>query len=407
MHILFITHYFPPEVNAPANRTYEHALRWIKEGAQITVITNHPNHPQGKLFDGYRNCWLKREQQNGIQVIRVKTYLTPNKGSFKRTLNFLFFFLMAIYTSIFVSKVDVVVATSPQFFCGLAGTIVKRLKNRPLVLEIRDLWPDSIRAVGATQTKCFFRWLKKVEKWMYFSADRIVALTEAFRQYIIDLGYNAKMIFTIPNSADFERLEIISLHQPLFTRSSRFVLAYIGTLGMAHNLITLVEVADLLQNNPDIHFLIVGDGAEKERIAAGIKTRQLKNMTLLPLQPKQHVPYYLSQIDVGLVILRDDPLFRTVIPSKMFEFMAMQRPILLAAPEGEATHIVTNFNCGVVVEPDNPQKFAEKVIQLYDHPESCMSMGQKGYQAALNHFNRDLLAGQMFKIIQDLDNNSG
>ncbi|HCK99001.1 MAG TPA: glycosyltransferase WbuB, partial [Candidatus Marinimicrobia bacterium] len=150
-NILFLTHYFPPEVNAPANRTYEHAVRWVKSGVAVTVITNHPNHPHGRLYPGYRNRWISRENVDGVNVIRVKTFLTPNKGTIRRSINYLVYMLMAVCVSRKIKQVDTIVATSPQFFCGIAGAVVSKLRNKPFILEIRDLWPDSITAVNAVR----------------------------------------------------------------------------------------------------------------------------------------------------------------------------------------------------------------------------------------------------------------
>ncbi|MDZ4689439.1 MAG: glycosyltransferase, partial [Planctomycetaceae bacterium] len=173
MHILFLTHYFPPEVNAPASRTFEHCARWVKAGHQVTVVTCAPNCPTGVVFDGYRNAWRSEEEQAGIRVIRVWSYLAANKGFFSRIVNFVSYMLTAVWCAIRLRKVDVVVATSPQFFCGWAGVLCHWLRRWPFVLEIRDIWPESIIAVGAMRRSWAMRFLEWLELRMYAAADYI------------------------------------------------------------------------------------------------------------------------------------------------------------------------------------------------------------------------------------------
>jgi hypothetical protein len=210
MHMLFLTHYFPPEVNAPASRTYENAKRWIKEGHQVTVITCTPNHPTGVVYPGYKNRLWQWDEKDGIRVLRVKTYLSANKGFAKRILNYVSYMFSAMVFCLRVGRVDIVVSTSPQFFCGLAGYFVSRIKRRPWVLEIRDLWPESIIAVGAVKSRTMIGMLQGLETWMYRKADRIVALTNAFKRHIVRSyihNYQRRGPGAVPGTAQGKRLQ--------------------------------------------------------------------------------------------------------------------------------------------------------------------------------------------------------
>ena len=398
--ILFLTHYFPPEVNAPANRIYEHAIRWVKSGISVTVITNNPNHPHGKLFPGYKNKWQFFEIVDGIDVFRVKTFITPNKGKIKRSINFFMFMVRSIIASYKVKCFEVVLATSPQFFCGVAGAIIGKIRNKPFVLEIRDLWPDSITAVRALNKKFVLRILMKIEKWMYFSSYRIITLTDSFKDHVINYGYPSENIETISNGIDFNRLKITETVEKAFSRNGKFILSYIGTFGMAHHLETVLQAASQLHDNKEIHFLLIGDGAECEKLITLRTEMKLQNVTILPLQPKKLIPYFIKISDVGLIMLKNSELFKTVIPSKMFEYMAMKKPIITSIPKGEATDIVDKYNCGVNVLPENSEELSKSILFLYKNHSTRDVMGKNGLIAVKNDFNRDVLAHRFLTIIK-------
>ncbi|MFO7914296.1 MAG: glycosyltransferase family 4 protein [Candidatus Krumholzibacteriales bacterium] len=398
--VLFLSHYFPPEVNAPARRTYEHAIKWIDNGLEVTVITNHPNHPQGKLYEGYRNRWLSKEQIDGIDVVRVKTFITPNRGMLKRGINFLFFMIMSVIASLSVKKPDVVIATSPQLFCGLAGTIIKRIKRAPLILEIRDLWPDSIIAVGALKECLIIKFLRRLEKYMYFSANKIVTLTDKFKEHIESLGYPAGKIATIPNSFDLNHLGEMGMVYSELKGKDKFICSYIGTFGMAHNLEIVLQAAKLLQEIKGISFLLVGDGSEKSTIVDKCEKMELDNVDILPLQPNDKILKFYKLSSVGLIMLKDSYLFRSVVPSKMFEYMAVKTPLLMSVPEGEATTIVKKYDCGVLCDPDSPESLAENIMHLFNNQDKLEYYGDNGYKAVMEKYNRGVFASKYQELIE-------
>jgi len=405
MHILFLTHYFPPEVNAPASRTFENAKRWVKAGHRVTVITCVPNHPKGIAYPGFKNRLYQWDEVEGIRVLRVMTYLSPNEGFLKRTFNYVSYMISAIFFSQLVKNVDIVVSTSPQFFCGMAGYFVSRLKRRQWVLEIRDLWPESIVTVGAIKQRKVIQFLELLEKFLYLKADHIVALTNAFKSHILKKGVPAERISVITNGAD------LNMYIPLPRRNSvsdeyglsdSFVVSYIGTHGMAHSLKTVLQAAKKLESKKNILFLLVGDGAEREALLKEKKKLGLNNVLMLPQQPKEKIPGLLAASDVCMVLLRKDDLFKTVIPSKMFESMAMERPIILGV-DGESRQIVEEAQCGIVIEPEDHDGLACTVEKLSVDQELVRKLGVNGRRFVEDHYNREFLAGIYLNILLNLN----
>lgn len=401
MRILFLTHYFPPEVNAPASRTFENAKRWAASGHQVTVVTCAPNHPRGALYPGYRNRWIARERVDGIDVVRVKTYLSANEGFASRIANYLSYLLAVVFFAPLFGAADVVVSTSPQFFCGLAGYPVSRLKRATWVLEVRDLWPESIKAVGAMRSRFPIAILERIESFMYRRADRVVPVTDSFVSHIERRGVPREKITVVKNGADLSRF----IPAPRFNRfreevgvAERFVVSYLGTHGMAHALGTVLDAAELLREREDIVFLLVGDGAEREHLARERERRGLENVVMLGQQPKERMPEILAASDACLVHLRRSDLFTTVIPSKIFETMAMERPILLGV-EGETRRLVEEGECGLFFQPEDARDLASAAVRLADSPSLGERLGRNGRDFVRRHFNRDVLALRYLELL--------
>jgi glycosyltransferase involved in cell wall biosynthesis len=404
MRILFLSHYFPPEVNAPASRTYEHCKEWVRSGHQVTVVTCAPNHPRGVVYDGYRNRLWQREVRDGIDVIRVGTYITANEGFAKRSLGYLSFMLACICAAPFLPRADVLVTTSPQFFNGLAGYPVKLLKRIPWVLEIRDLWPESILAVGAVKNRWVIRFLSALEGFAYRKADHIVPVTEAFRRYMLGRGIASSKITVVRNGADLgfyrEGSDPSSLRASLGLEG-KFVASYVGTHGMAHGLDTVLDAAARLRDRNDIAFLLVGDGAERKRLLALRDERRLDNVVMLEQQPKERMPEIWALSDASLVVLKKSPLFETVIPSKIFESMAMRKPIILGVA-GEAREIVAEGRAGLTVEPENADELAAAVLRLAQQPQLCNDLGDNGHSYVTANFDRRVLAKRLEAVFAGL-----
>jgi glycosyltransferase involved in cell wall biosynthesis len=399
MNILFLADNFPPERNAQASRVYERACYWVNWGHQVTVLTCFPNFPEGKLYPGYRNRWRQVETIDGIRVVRLKTYIAPNAGTVRRILDFLSFMVMAFIAGLFEKRPSVLAVTSPQFFAAVAGCALAMVRRCPFVLELSDLWPDSIVAVGAMKPNLALRWLEKVELFLYHRASRIVSLTSAFKQNLVRRGVAPEKIDVVINGVDLRRYAPQARDEGFANEwglpVEEFVVGYIGTHGMAHALENVLDAAALL-GQYKIRLLFVGTGAEREKLMALARSRRLSNVVFVPPQPKERMPAVWSVCDVALVHLKNTPLFETVIPSKIFEAMAMGKPVLLAAPEGEASRIVRWERNGLHVPAGSPGELAAACLLLKESPAFVRQLAERSQAAAASYSRerqaRDMLA---------------
>lgn len=405
MHIVAFSHYYPPEVNAPASRLSEHAKVWIEQGHQVTVITCAPNHPQGTLYTGYTNRWFQRHEAGGVQVVRVWSYLAANEGFLPRILNYTSYAITAVLALPRIARPDIILTTSPQFFCGLAGLPARLLRRAPWVLEIRDLWPESIVTVGAMKKGRVIRFLEWLEQLAYRKADRVVSVTDGFVPHIASRRKRDD-ISVIKNGVDlslYHARDNISAQEvkARFGLSGRFVAAYVGTHGMAHGLDMVLDAALLLRDDPHIGFLLVGDGAERVRLQARATELKLSNVHFAGQLPKSEMPAIWSATDASLIILRKRDTFKTVLPSKMFEAMAMQCPIILGV-EGEARALLDAAQAGIGIEPENANELAKAVKTLVSNKSLAADFGTNGRAHVEAQFDRTKLAQRYLEIFEDV-----
>lgn len=408
MRILFFSHYYPPEVNAPATRTSEHCMRWAAAGHEVTVVTCAPNCPRGVVYPGYRNRLRPQvEDVDGVRVVRVWTFLAANAGSGRRILSFLSYLVSAILAALWLPRPDVVVATSPQFFCGWAGVLVSWLRRVPFVLEIRDIWPESIQAVGAMRSGLILRVLERLERWMYRAADHIVAVGDGYRDRILQRADVSDRISVITNGVDPKRFAPRPADPELLRRwrlEGKFVCSYIGTIGMAHGLEVVLEAARLLrgQGRGDIAFCLVGDGSSRQRLEAEVRAAGMENLVIFTgQQPKETIPAILASSDACLIHLKKCDLFETVIPSKIFETMAMGRPIIMGV-RGPARDIVLQAGAGLEMEPESATSLVASVRALADDRLLTARLGRTARQCVLANFNRDVLAARLLRVMEEV-----
>lgn len=368
----------------------------------MTVVTCAPNHPQGKVYEGYRNLIYQRETKDGINVVRVWTFMTANEGFLKRTLNYISYMCSAVIVSLFLSKADVVLSTSPQFFNGLAGYFVSKLRKIPWVLEIRDLWPESIVAVGAIRSPAIITMLEWVERFAYRKADRIVPVTDSFKAYMLDKGIDAGKVNVVKNGVDLDQyapLEGASALAEELRVKGKFVVAYFGTHGMAHHLETIFHAARRLSSSKNIVFLMVGDGAERQALVRVRDEMALENVMMLDQQPKSRMREFWAVSDISLVLLKKSDLFKTVIPSKIFESLAMAKPIILGV-EGESAELLQAAKAGICIEPEQADDLAAHVLELSQDPERCQQLGRNGRRYVMEHFDRVVLARKVTSVLE-------
>lgn len=406
MNILFVSANFPPEVNAPANRIYEHALQWVKEGIGIEIITAPPNFPEGVLHKGYKNTFAG-ENVDGISVMRIPMYIAENKGTLRRTLSYLSFMLSSIwYSRKSTAHPNVVVATSPQFFAAIGGYVISRLKRVPFVLEVRDLWPESIVAVGAMKRNAIIRLFERIERFLYRRADHIVVVTETFKRVIERKGISPSRISVLKNGVDVEVFsqpldaELLCELRTRYDLHGKFVVSYIGTIGMAHRADILLEAAQMCSDE-DIVFLVMGAGSERESLAERQRVLKLRNFRLVDKQPREIARHVLGLSDVSVVHLRDTPLFRSVIPSKIFEAMALGKPIVIGV-NGESRTLVEDAGAGLPFRPESAAELAEVVRLLRRDPHLYARLSENGCAAVGQHFDRKTLAAKYISILESV-----
>ncbi|MCF6775576.1 glycosyltransferase family 4 protein [Thiotrichales bacterium 19X7-9] len=365
-HILFISDNFYPESNALANRLYDHARIWVKEGYQVTILTCVPNFPKGKVFQGYKNKWRSKEVVDGIEVMRIKSFIAQNKGSFKRIVDYLSFGMHAAIQGLFIKKVDLVIGTSPQPFSVFAAWFVARLKRKAFIFELRDLWPESVVAVDAMgKQNLLLRLFGWSVKRLYKKADMIVSVTDSFKNILIQKdGIDPEKIIVCKNGIDFSQikppLDVQSLKLQ-YQIGEKFLVGYIGTIGMAHSVHTIIEAAKLAEDQ-SVHFIIMGTGAYAEQIKSQAQT--LDNVTFIDSGSRSDAIEVTNMLDASIVHLKNTPLFETVIPSKVFESMALGKPILMGV-KGEVRDIVINqAQAGIAFEPEDAVSLNQAIAQM-------------------------------------------
>jgi colanic acid biosynthesis glycosyl transferase WcaI len=396
--ILYVSQYFPPEMGAPAARVSELARAWAEAGHEVCVLTGFPNHPTGVVPAEYRGKLRARERWGAVEVLRTWVYATANRGIARRSLAFLSFAASSVVLGALdrsVREADVVIATSPQFLCAVGGYALARLLGVPYVLEIRDLWPQSIVEVGALPARHpVILALEQVERFLYRRADRLVSVTDSFCEVWRRQGIDPAKMRVIKNGVDlrlFEPGPRDNEHRARLGLQGKFVVSYIGTHGMAQRLDTLLDAAARLRDDPEIHVLLVGEGAERERLVARARAEGLANVTLLGQQPREAIPGLVAASDLVAVLLRRAELFGKVIPSKMFEVMGSARPMVLGV-RGEAEALLRDAGAGWVVPPEDPHALAQAIRRAKADPDECRRRGEAGRAYVRTYFDRDVLA---------------
>jgi glycosyltransferase involved in cell wall biosynthesis len=410
MKILYVSQYFPPEMGAPAARAAELARYWVKDGHEVTVLTGFPNHPTGVVPAEYRSKirrLVMHEKLDGVNVVRTWLFPFPNRKAYERILNYSSFCASASTTGMFVSCPDVLIATSPQLLVGLSGWWLARTKRVPFVFEVRDLWPESLAAVGMGNTDSMLnRSLGSVAGFLYKRSEHVVVVTAAFKEHLIqnwrlspekisvvENGVESDLFCPKTNNADLRRA---------LGAEGKFVVGYIGTMGMAHGLETLVQAATELQKTaPDVLFLMVGEGSDKERVINRARSQGLTNMRFVGQQPREKVPEFISISDACLVLLKKSEIFKTVIPTKMLEFMSCARPVILGV-DGQARKIMDQAGAGVYIEPENVAALVQVITRLAPNPVLRETLGRNGRRHIIEHFSRQQTAKAYIAVLEGI-----
>lgn len=412
MRILYVSQYFPPEMGAPSARVSELARHWAAAGHDVTVLTGFPNHPTGRVASGYRaKIWrlFWRERVDGVNVVRTWLLPLPNRKSHERILNYCSFLVSAAVTGLFLRRPGVVIATSPQLLVGLAGWWLGCVRRVPFVLEIRDLWPESISAVGvAGERSLMHRTLWALADFLYRRAKHVVVVTPAFRDKLVGSERLAiERVSVIENGVETDLFseQDKTVWKRKLGLEGKFVVSYIGTLGMAHGLEVVLRAAKTVQPVlPQVLFLFVGEGAEKATVIRLAKELQLENVRFVDGQPRERVPGFLAASDACLVTLRRAEVFKTVIPTKMLEFMSCGRPVICNV-EGQARAIIQESAGGLCVAPEDPDALHEAILRLYDSPGLCRQLGSSGRNYIVSRLSRKGTAERYARLLERFHTN--
>jgi len=405
VRILYVSHYFPPEMGAPAGRVAGLARAWAAAGHDVHVLTGFPHHPTGRIHPEYRRAFCRgflREEFEGVHVHRTVIFPAANRGKIRRSLNYTSFMASAtIAGSLGLRRPDVIVATSPQLLCAMAGHLLARRFRAPLVMEVRDLWPESLVAVGASGSRSLLVGsLERLAKWLYRCASHVVTVTNAQREAILRAGIPVECVSVMPNGVDQSFLDAGATFagRAWPAAGERFVVTYIGTIGMAHRLETLLQAAGLLRHDPRFLFRLVGEGACRQALETQARSAGLTNMEFCGQQPRGDVPRWIAESSACVVLLRRDDVFRTVVPSKILEIMAVGRPLVLGV-QGEARTLVDRAGAGIAIEPENAEQLAAAVRTLAGDPSRCRQLGENGRSFVASEFLREKLAGSYLELL--------
>jgi colanic acid biosynthesis glycosyl transferase WcaI len=392
--ILFITPYYPPDIGAPMVRISETARLLVKRGHQVTVLTTLPNYPYGIVPAEYRGHLIQSEERDGVHVVRVWSYVSPNKGFLRRTLAQLSFgCLSPLIGRKAIGRPDLIIVQSPPLFDAIAGRTLAWLKRCPFIFTVADLWPDAPIQMGVLRNRAFI-WLAHQLEWStYQRADLVHALTAGIRDTLVERGLSPEHVFLLTNGVDITKFRPLPKEQARAKLGwdNRFIALYAGTQGPSQGLTTVVRAAELLRERSDIHIVLAGDGAARADLIAEAKRLDLKNIEFMDLQPHDAMPLLLAGADVCLVPGLNAPFYEAVLPFKMFEAMASARPILLGV-NGEARRIVEQeAGAAIYFEPENASALATALVYLYEHPKEAELLGKRGRTFVEAHYDRDQL----------------
>lgn len=399
--VLIVTDRYGPEVSAASTRLHAHATRWLRAGHDVQVLTCVPNFPRGKPFPGYRNDWYQSEWIDGVLVHRVKTYMAPNTGKYRRAVDYFSFPISAWLMARRIPVPDVIVASSPPITVALVAQVLARRFRKPWVFEVRDLWPASIRAVGAAKGG-ILGLIERYELALYRSAAATIVLTQSFFEDITGRGISPKQLHVVTNGVDLEPFRMApdkaTARAELGLPKDKFLVGFVGTVGLAQGAATFAKAAARLKQRSDVHFVCWGEGADRPKVIKMVEDMGLTNIEFRDFLPVERVPTILAALDAATVLLKNDPLFETVIPSKIFELLAAGLPIA-ACVKGEARRLIDASGGGVCVDPEDDVGLARTIADYVDKPEARQNHAQAGRRFIESAYSRDTLAGEALDVI--------
>lgn len=407
MKILFLTQYCPPEVGAPQNRIFEFAKQLKSFGHEVSILTAMPNYPKGEIFDEYKGKKTVVEELEGIKIVRTSIYATKDKAFTKRLRNYLSFtFSSLIQGAKFIDRQDVIITESPPLFLGWSGYILSKWKHAKFIFNVSDLWPESAVKLGVLNNKLFIKLSTWLEEFCYRKATAVTGQTKGIVDNIVQRGINSNKVHLITNGVDTEFFKPENRDETFRKEigiENKFSLCYAGIHGIAQGLEVIINTAEILREYENIQFVFIGDGPEKQKLINLKENKNLKNITFLPVQAKINMPKIIASMDATIIPLKKLDLFKGALPSKMFEALASELPIILGV-EGEAKNLIEEAGAGIVVEPENPEELSLAVKTLYNNDQLRKRLGRNGREYVIKNYSRTNIARKLERILYDVIN---
>ncbi|GDX53490.1 glycosyltransferase WbuB [Bacteroidota bacterium] len=404
MKLLILTQYFPPEVGAPQNRLFELAVHLKTFAVAVTVITAMPNYPKMEIMEGYKGKKYMREEMDGIIVHRSSIYIPKSKSIVQRLLNYFSF----VYSSwrcgkkLKKEKFDFLLCESPPLFLGISALFLSRKLNAKMIFNVSDLWPESAEKLGLVTNKFFLRLATRLEEYLYKKSSLITGQTQGIVKNISS-RFPKKKVYWLKNGVDVSLIKRVNTNWRSEEKFSPddFILLYAGILGHAQGLEVILKAAALLQESASIRFVLMGSGPEKEKLLELKDKLNLNNVFFIDVQPKLKMPEILSSVDVAIIPLRKLDLFLGAIPSKIFENLAMEIPILLGV-DGEAKNLfVDEAKSGLFFTPENENELAAAIQQLFSDKNLRKQLGANGRKYVIEQFNRNKIASSFYNLLNE------
>ncbi len=402
MRVLIVTQHFPPERGA-VRRLFEFGRYFVRHGHEVSVSTAIPNYPDGVVPPKYRGHFFYKEEMDGVKVYRSWVLPASNRYPGRRMIGFLIFVLTSLINSFRIrGKFDVVIASTPPVTTPMIGWLIAKLRRAKLVIEIRDLQPESSEDFGNLNRSIFTRTLKKFMHFLYRRADRIVSVTDGIEQYLCANGLPSERVVTIKSGFSNEFVDAgYNGVRKKFGWENKYLVLYAGTLGWAHSLETIIEAARQLTDQPDICFVFVGDGQKRQALEGMVRDYGLKNVCFTGAQPLETIPYFLKTSNVLIESLKDVPVTQGTFPAKLYEYMASGRPIVFGSRDGEAIRELRKAGGALSFPADDPGRLSELILQLKSGQIDGEHLGQKYMDHAAEHHRRELWAD---KYLHELNN---
>lgn len=408
MKLVILTQYFPPEVGAPQNRLYELAVRLQQKGMTVSVLTAMPNYPQMVVHPGYRGKFHVGERMDGMEVHRAWIYVSKSKGVVSRLLNYFSFVLSSLFVGlVHLRKQDLLLVESPPLFLGITAFLLAKAKGAKMIFNVSDLWPESAEKLGIITNRFLLNSATVLEEFCYRKAALITGQTQGIVRNISQ-RFPDKKVYWLKNGVDLNFYDAGKSGERNAWRAANgydekdFILFYGGIIGYAQGLDVILYAAKELEKEENIKFVLLGNGPEKERLLKLKEELGLHNLRFYDAVPKSEMQGIIMDTDASVVPLKRLELFKGAIPSKIFENLALKKPVLLGL-EGEAKELfIDEGRCGLAFEPENSRDLAEKIMRLYSNPDLVRELGENGLKYAGENFNRDRIAEELYKQMQEL-----